>query len=333
MNKIDRSSIRKLRSLVQWSVFAMVLYAGITFYFFVDALDNGITPTTGRAPSVEGFLPIGALMSFRLLISEGFFDPVHPAALVIFTAAIVMSLLLKKSFCGWICPVGTFSELVAKTGRKLFKKQLILPGYADYALRSIKYVLMAFFMYIILIRMSTPQISAFFKTPYWKVADIKLLIFFTAMSLTTKITLVILFALSLFYRSFWCRYLCPYGGLLGLLSMLSPSRIRRNEAHCIQCGQCTAHCPSMLPVSTKQAINSPECTGCLTCVSYCMSQGALAMALPGKIIIKPSLFIVLIAVVFFGVILLARLTGHWHSSVSSEELHTLISFVGAMQHP
>jgi polyferredoxin len=333
MNKIDRSVIRKLRSLVQWLVFAMVLYAGITFYFFVDALERGVMPIAGRAPSVEGFLPIGALMSLRLFITEGFFDPVHPASLVIFTAAIVMSLLLKKSFCGWICPVGTCSELVAKPGGKLFKRHISLPGYADYPLRSIKYVLMAFFLYIILIKMSTPQISAFLKTPYWKVADIKLLIFFTAMSLTTKITLAILFALSLFYRSFWCRYLCPYGGLLGLLSMLSPSKIRRNEAHCIQCGQCTANCPSLLPVSTKQAINSPECTGCLTCVSYCKSKGALDMALPGQTIIKPALFIVLIAVVFFGVILLARLTGHWHSSVSLEELRTLISFVGGMEHP
>ncbi len=333
MSKIDRSFIRKLRSLVQWSVFAMVLYAGITFYFFVDALEKGITPTMDRAPSVEGFLPIGALMSFRLLVSEGLLDPVHPAAVVIFTAAIVISLFLKKSFCGWICPVGTFSELVSKIGRTLFKRNLVLPRYADYALRSIKYMLMAFFLFIILIKMSVPQISEFFKAQYWKVADIKLLIFFTAMSLTTKITLAILSALSLFYGSFWCRYLCPYGGLLGLLSMLSPSRIRRNEAHCIQCGQCTAQCPSMLPVSTKQAINSPECTGCLTCVSYCMSKGALDMALPGKTIIKPLLFTVLIAVVFFGVILLARLTGHWHSSVSLQELRTLISFVGAVEHP
>ncbi len=311
----------------------MVLYAGITFYFFVDALENSITPTIGRAPLVEGFLPIGALMSFRLLISERFFDPVHPAALVIFIAAIVMSLFLKKSFCGWICPVGTFSELMAKTGGKLFKRRLVLPGYVDYPLRSIKYVLMTFFLYIILFQMSTPQLSAFFKTPYWKVADIKLLIFFTAMSLSTKITLAILFALSLFNRSFWCRYLCPYGGLLGLLSMLSPLKIRRTEAHCIQCGQCTAHCPSMLPVSTKQVINSSECTGCLTCVSYCMSKGALDMTLPGRTIIKPLLYIILIAAVFFGIILLARLTGYWNSSVSMEELRTLISFIGAMEHP
>lgn len=319
--------------LVQWSVLAMVLYAGITFYFFVAAVEKGIDPAARRSPSVEGFLPIGALMSFRLFISEAFFDPVHPAALVIFTAAVVVSLLLKKSFCGWICPVGTFSDLTAKIGRKLFKRPLILPRYADYALRTIKYLLMALFLYIILIKMTTPQISEFLETPYWKVADIKLLKFFTAMSLTTRITLTIIFALSLFYRGFWCRYLCPYGALLGLLSMLSPSRIRRNEAGCIQCGQCTAHCPSMLPVSTKHAINSPECTGCLTCVSYCTSKDALDMALPGKIIINPSLFIVLIAMFFFGVILLARLTGHWHSSVSLQELRTLISLIRTMEHP
>ncbi len=53
MSKIDRSVIRKQSLLVQWSVFAMGLYAGITFYFFAAALERGITPTMGRAPRVR----------------------------------------------------------------------------------------------------------------------------------------------------------------------------------------------------------------------------------------------------------------------------------------
>ena len=37
-----------------------------------------------------------------------------------------------------------------------------------------------------------------------------------------------LVVLSVVTKNFWCRYLCPYGALMGLLSMLSPTRIVRD---------------------------------------------------------------------------------------------------------
>lgn len=289
-------------------------------------------PAVSRPPSVEGFMPIGALMALKLWITEGIFDPIHPAALVIFIGAILLAALLKKSFCGWICPVGTLSEAVWKAGRKIFGKNFIIPKYIDYALRSIKYILMAFFLYVIIIKMTPVQITEFLNTPYWKVSDIKLLKFFTEMSLTTKITLGVLFGLSLLYKNFWCRYLCPYGGLLGLLSSVSPVKIRRNETKCIQCGLCTKNCPSLLLVDKKDAIHSPECTGCLTCVSHCPARDALDAAIANNKL-RPEIFISAVIVVFFGVVLIAKLTGKWHSSVSLDELRSLMPYIHTLAHP
>ena len=332
MERVNRSHIRTIRYAVQWSVFLMVVYAGVSFYFFAWAIEHGAAPAVSRAPSVEGFMPIGALMALKLWIAEGIFDPVHPAALVIFIAAIAMAALLKKSFCGWICPVGTLSDAVWKIGGKLFGKNFTIHKYLDYPLRSIKYVLTAFFVYVILIKMSSVQIIGFLNTPYWKVADIKLLKFFTEMSATTQVTLAVLTVLSLFYKNFWCRYLCPYGGLLGLLSVLSPVKIRRTSS-CIQCGLCAKNCPSQLPVDKKEHIRSPECTGCLTCVSHCPAKGALDAAAPGAKAIRPELFIGGVIVVFFGITLLARLAGVWHSSVTDEELRAIVPFMKALAHP
>ncbi|MBZ0158132.1 MAG: 4Fe-4S binding protein [Alphaproteobacteria bacterium] len=333
MKTIDRSRIRKIRALVQWIVLAMVTYAGISFYFFARALENGIMPSISRSPSVEGFMPIGALMALKLWIAGGVFDPVHPAALVLFIIALLMALLLKKSFCSWICPVGTLSEAVGQAGKKLFGKNVALPKFLDYPLRSVKYLLMAFFLYVILLKMTPPEIVMFLDTPYWKVADIKLLAFFTEMSLTTQVTLGVLFGASLFYRNVWCRYLCPYGGLLGLLSAASPITIQRNQERCIRCGSCSRNCPSLLPVDRKKAIRSPECTGCLTCVSHCPAEGALNMALPNRRSIKPELFVAAVVVVFFGGILVARLSGKWHSSVTPEELMVIVPYIKALAHP
>lgn len=102
MEKIDRSYLRYIRYAVQWGIFFFLIYAGYKFYFFVEHFispDTNLTPETIlslRSPSVEGFLPIGALMAFKLWVTTGIFDRMHPAGLVIFIAAILMALLLKK---------------------------------------------------------------------------------------------------------------------------------------------------------------------------------------------------------------------------------------------
>lgn len=332
MENIERSYVRKIRYAIQWAIFFIVLYSGFKFYLFVSALEKGLTPTLSRPPSIEGFMPIGALMALKLWLTEGIFDPIHPAALVIFIGAIILALFLKKSFCSWICPVGTLSEGIWRLGKRLFGKNLLIPRYIDYPLRSIKYILMSFFLYIILVKMSPYDIGIFLNTPYWKVADIKLLKFFTEMSLTTLITLTVLFGLSLFYKNFWCRYLCPYGGLLGLLSLFSATKIRRFEDRCIHCGLCSKNCPSLLPIDKKRIIQSPECTGCLTCLSYCPSKGALDMTIQKKRI-SASLFISLVVILFFGAILVAKASGKWHSSLSLSELRDIIFYIDLLVHP
>ncbi len=122
MDKTNRSYIRKIRYIVQWSVFSIVLYAGIGFCFFVKSIENNVSPMVARSPSIDWFMPIGALMAFKLWITDGIFDPIYPAAIVIFIGAISLSFLLKKSFCSWICPVGTISEIIWKIGEKAFGK-------------------------------------------------------------------------------------------------------------------------------------------------------------------------------------------------------------------
>lgn len=332
MEKIKRSYLRSIRYIVQWTIFFIVLYSGYKFYLFAQALEKGLIPTVSRPPSVEGFMPIGALMALKLWLTEGIFDPIHPAALVIFIGAILLSLLLKKSFCGWICPVGTLSDCVWKIGKNIFGKNFYIPRYIDYPLRSLKYFLMSLFLYIIIIKMTPHEINLFLNTPYWKVSDIKLLKFFTEMSLTTKITLSFLFLFSLLYKNFWCRYLCPYGGLLGLLSTMSPTKIRRWESKCIKCGLCSKNCPHLLPVDKKISIHSPECTGCLTCVSYCPAKNALDIIVLRRRI-NSEIFIFSIIVIFFGIIFLAKNSGKWHSSLTIEDLSSIIPYINALAHP
>jgi ferredoxin len=341
MEKIDRAYVRYLRYMVQWGIVLFLLYAGYRFFIFTDHfLAMGALPAGGEAeilkdrfPAVEGFLPIGALMGLKLWIMEGVFDRIHPAGLVIFASAIVMALVLKKGFCGWICPVGSLSDSVWKLGKKIFGRNFSVPRYADYALRSVKYILMAFFIYVIVLKMPSGAIFRFLENDYYKIADVKMLFFFTEMTKTTAISLSLLFVFSLFYKNFWCRYLCPYGALLGLLSIASPLKIRRNEEACIHCRKCTENCPSHLPVETLLQVRSPECTGCLTCVSHCPAKGALDISLPGRNVSHPLLFVCLIIAFFFGSVTVAKLTGRWDSSVSYQDYQRILPQAKLLDHP
>ena len=118
------------------------------------------------------------------------------------------------------------------------------------------------------------------RSPYGAIADVRMLNFFRDLGETAAIVLAVLVVASVLVQNFWCRYLCPYGALLGLASLLSPLRIRRSESACIDCAKCAKACPSALPVDKLITIKSAECTGCMECVAVCPSEGALQLALP-----------------------------------------------------
>ena len=78
--------------------------------------------------------------------------------------------------------------------------------------------------------MSVPAIRAFLEGPYGMVDDVKMLNFFRFLGLTGGIVIALLVLASVFVQNFWCRYLCPYGALMGLASLASPLRIRRDAS-------------------------------------------------------------------------------------------------------
>lgn len=102
--------IGALRHRFQFAFFLLTLAGGVQFAFYVYQLAAGGPVVVPRPPSVEGFLPIGALMGWKLFLVTGQWDPIHPAAMVIFGFALLSAFLLRKAFCSFICPVGSLSE-------------------------------------------------------------------------------------------------------------------------------------------------------------------------------------------------------------------------------
>jgi polyferredoxin len=261
----------------------------------------------------------------------------------LFLGFLLMSVLLKKAFCSWLCPVGTLSENLWKLGRRLFKRNLRLPGWVDLLLRSLKYVLLALFV-VVIGSMSADALDGFMQTPYGLVVDVKMMNFFRDMSVTAAVIIAALVVLSMLVQNFWCRYLCPYGALLGLASLLSPVKIRRDKETCIDCGKCAHACSAHLPVDRLVQIRSVECSACMACVAACPAQDALQFALPpakaadsaarwSRRTIGPAAVAAMLAYVFFAAVLLARATNHWQTNIPRSVYMQLVPHADEFGHP
>ena len=272
---ITQHSIQMYRRLIQVLFLAATLLIGTKFTLFVGQLENGVLPTVSRPPGVEAFLPISSLISLKYWLATGTFNRIHPSGLIILLIILSTAILLKRGFCSWVCPFGLLTEYLNRLHRRLFGKDVKVPRWFDSALRSLKYLILAFFLWAILIKMDTAALNSFIYSPYNMVADIKMLHFFANITAFAFWVLVAVFAASILLRNFWCRYLCPYGALLGALSFLSVFKIHRNTETCTACTQCTRACPVDIAVHEVPCVYSDECNACLKCVAVCPEKDTL----------------------------------------------------------
>jgi polyferredoxin len=333
VKRAPRDRSQALRRIFQLAFLALNVWIGVEFWLFVRYYETGGRSTwASRPPGVEGWLPIAALMNLKVFLSTGSIPTLHPAGMFLLIAFLAASWVFRKSFCGWLCPVGTVSEYLWRLGRHLLRRNFRLPRRLDIGLRSLKYLLLGLFLYAV-VAMPVPAIRSFLEGPYGIVDDVKMLNFFRLLGVTGGVVIALLIAGSILVQNFWCRYLCPYGAMMGLTALASPLRIRRETGLCIDCGKCTKSCPSALPVDRLIAIQSAECTGCLQCVAECPAAGALFLAAPRRRAVSAWVMGAGIAAIFFGICAYARWTGAWHTNLPERVYMELIPHANEFGHP
>jgi len=338
----DRS--QRARHVVQGLFVVLNCWIAVQFYLWVRYFEHGGQGLyVSRPAGVEGWLPIAGLMNSIYFLRTGNIPAIHGAAMFLFLAFVLMSLLLKKAFCSWLCPVGTSSEALWKLGRKIFGHNLRLPRWLEIPFRGLKYLLLGFFLFIVG-TMSAEALQSFMYTPYGVIADVKMLNFFRNIGEPAGIVIAILVFGSVLVQNFWCRYLCPYGALMGIVSLLSPVKIRRDSEACIDCAKCAKACPSGLAVDRLVQIHSAECTACMECVAVCPAENALQFSLAPRRaatsperwrrrVVGPAVFAGILVYIFLGMVLFARATSHWQTGIPQSVYMDLVPRANSVTHP
>ena len=332
IRRTDRDFSQQLRRAYQAAFLLLNAWLGIQFYAWVRHFEtDGQSAYVARPAGVEGWLPIAGLMNLKYFLVTGRVPALHPAAMFLLIAFLAIAFLFRKAFCSWLCPVGTISEYLGKLGKRVFGRNFQLNRWIDLPLRGLKYLLLGFFVWAVA-NMPATAISGFMRSPYGIVADVKMLNFFRFIGHTGLVVLGLLVMASLLVQNFWCRYLCPYGALLGMTALFSPVRIRRSSESCIDCAKCAKVCPAVLPVDRLVTIKSAECTGCLECVAACPAEGALQIGLPARRRMPAWAFALGVAALFFGIVGFAKSAGYWQSAIPRAAYEQLVPHANEASH-
>ncbi len=313
------------RLLVRGGFLAYFVYISVRLLMF-RAWALGTGPFVSRPEAVAGLLPVGSYMSFFLWLKTGFFDPVLPAGIVIIIGAIATSLIFKRGFCGWICPVGTVWEGASWLGRKVLKRDNFrLPRRVDLTLRGARYVFAALLM-LWLAAVSVAEAINFQQLPYYATVDAKMLLLFATPVYLAVIGLA--FVGMMLLGNVWCRYLCPLGGVYGACGVVSACTVVRDAEECIDCGKCAKACHAAVPVDTLRSVHAPECDGCQDCVRACPAEGALTSRAFGRFAFPWWVWPVAVVVLWLAIYAVARLTGHWDTQLPVETFRQFMQTPG-----
>jgi NapH/MauN family ferredoxin-type protein len=260
---------QRIRHLTQFIFAGLIIYTSILHH---------LATTDGSTASIDALCPFGGLeTAWKYLSSAGQFVPkTHQSNLVLLAGLLLGTLIAGGAFCGWICPFGAVQDLLTAIRRKLHIREIQVPARLDRVLRYGRYIVLATILYQTIL---TVKLWFASYDPYRTLFGLDWLFAFNpAVEGTAYVITISVLVASLFVERAWCRYACPLGGAISLVSKFSLLRIRRSESACKSCALCTRPCSVKLPVATARIMSS-DCIGCLACVDTCPRQDTLDVKL------------------------------------------------------
>lgn len=259
---MKKIKIKNIRLTIQIIMLITVTIAALNHYlttigkqitWISESLFHYICPICG-VTSIYQLFASSSLWVVKLKSSLG----------IIIGLAIMSVIVFGPIICGFICPFGAIQDLVARIGKKIFKRKYnkFIPKKFDEKLKYLRYVVLI--LTIILTATSSVALLEAINPyhAYLSLFNRK----FTSLGIIGFIILGLIVGLSLFVQRPWCRYMCPYGAFLGLFNKIKVFRVFRNKETCIGCKKCTNQCPMGIEVHGKEDVRNLSCISCMECV-------------------------------------------------------------------
>ncbi|MES9941533.1 MAG: 4Fe-4S binding protein [Candidatus Thiodiazotropha sp. 6PLUC1] len=304
MSAFNLSIVRKL---VQISAFLFFVYGGVITGYYLEDKISGALPALSCAYDFQGsdlctLIPIQHQMDHRLgetIVKGGnLMMGIMPTVITLGTF-LVLFVLLNKAFCGWICPLGTFQELLQMIGQKIgLQRQHSLEKTLVSRIRPVKWFILLILVFGFPLLTGMGLLNHDLGDPFCKICPSRILTTLatgdtsqlyvdTANTTTIVLSLVadflfgLMIALGLTLRQPFCR-ICPMLALHAVFRKLGLLRLIKNATpRCERCGLCAKACPMDIhEIHTdmeNRNVTFEDCTLCGRCVEFCPDKNVLQL--------------------------------------------------------
>lgn len=229
--------------------------------------------------NAEAWCPFGGVEALYGYFAEGnMLCSLSVSNFYILAAILVLTLLVRRAFCGYMCPIGTISEWLQRGAARLGLRDRKVPYKLDRGLALLKYAVLAVILYF---TVRTAELVFRGYDPCYALLsrhgeDITIWAYVVAGAIVAASLLIVMP---------FCRWLCPLAAVFHPFSRFGLARIKRDEAACVGCGECTTACPMAIPVDQVKQVTAARCMSCFNCIEVCptQSEGAISWGPPGPV--------------------------------------------------
>ncbi len=304
---LNAFNLSLLRKLVQLAAFLFLVYGSVIVGFYSADKLSGTFPALSCAYDMQNadyctLIPFQHQMDHRLGMALAAGSDILQAlmpTLISFATFLLMFVVLNKAFCGWICPLGFFQEVLSLIGQKLGLQRIeSLPEPLVQKLRPLKWVILLLLVFGFPLLAGMGLVGHELGSPYCSICPSRILTSmatgdtnqlyldssssgYFVLSFIANLLFGLMVAWGLFVRQPFCR-ICPMLALHAAFRKLGLVRLVKNaKPRCDKCGLCAKACPmDIREIHTemeKRDVMFADCTLCGRCVEFCPDKDVLQM--------------------------------------------------------